>query len=339
LPAGGGHGCFWRVRRCEYCCNIRGKIREIATLLGQAVMEMHSPFDFLIKQTFPGVAQALIAHLLGRNVVALHAQEQEYPLVVSRRYCDFVFRAQLDDERNIVVHIEVWLNDKPEIPQRLQEYQVALSKAYDTFPVQIVLFIDEGAEAYRNGAQIHNGLGELCSLIPVRAFDLPRIPVSVFSDLNSPRDLILSLFMDRTGLSDRALQQKFAENVNKFSEEELVFLLAAAEHALRKKLISPQLSEGLILKIMETVTNVNFLDHLLTIPIVKDSVGANLREKLEKSEKEGIKKGIKKGIEKERQKFIHSLFKRGTPPDEIAQIAEVSLEYVQSVLASENGTH
>jgi hypothetical protein len=143
----------------------------------------------------------------------------------------------LDDGRDIVVHIEVWLNDKPEIPKRLQEYQVALSKAYDTFPVQIVLFIDEGAEAYHNGTQIHNGLGELCSLIPVRAFDLSRIPVATLSDLNSPRDLILSLFMDRTGLSDQALQQKFAENVNKFSEEECVFHLAAAEHALRKRLI------------------------------------------------------------------------------------------------------
>jgi hypothetical protein len=32
-------------------------------------------------------------------------------------------------------------------------------------------------------------------------------------------------------------------------------------------------------KIMETVANVNFWDHLLTIPIVKDSVQANLNEK------------------------------------------------------------
>jgi hypothetical protein len=58
-------------------------IREMAAFLGQPVMEMHARFDFLIKQTLPGVAQTLIAHLLGRNVVALEVQEQEYPLVVS----------------------------------------------------------------------------------------------------------------------------------------------------------------------------------------------------------------------------------------------------------------
>jgi hypothetical protein len=110
------------------------------------------------------------------------------------------------DEPNIVVHIEVRLNDKPEIPKRLQECRGTLSKAYDSFPVQIVLFIDEGAEKYRTGVQIHNGLSELCSPALVRAFAIFRIPVSVFSDLNSPRDLILSLFMDRTGLSGRALQ-------------------------------------------------------------------------------------------------------------------------------------
>jgi hypothetical protein len=40
-----------------------------------------------------------------------------------------------------------------------------------------------------------------------------------------------------------------------------------------------------------------FLDHLLTIPIVKDSVQANVSEKPEKSKKEGIEMGIEMGIE------------------------------------------
>jgi hypothetical protein len=38
----------------------------------------------------------------------------------------------------------------------------------------------------------------------------------------------------------------------------------------------------LILEIMETVANVNFLDHLLTPPIVKDSVQANLNKSRKK---------------------------------------------------------
>jgi hypothetical protein len=50
-------------------------IREVAAFLCLAVMEMHSPFDFLIKQTLPGVAQTLIAFLFGRIVVAVETQE------------------------------------------------------------------------------------------------------------------------------------------------------------------------------------------------------------------------------------------------------------------------
>jgi predicted transposase YdaD len=322
-------------------------------------MEMHSPFDLLIKETLPAIASSLVSHLLNRKVVEIETLEHELALVVSKRYCDFVFRAVLDDGTVAVVHIEVWLKDKSEIPRRMLEYLIALHQTHGFFPAQFVLFIEEGAENYRDPVPLRNVVGATCALVPVRAWNLSDLPIGELSDLQTPRDLILSLFMNRGQMTDAELQQKFAANVNKFSEEELIFLLAAADYAQRKRLIRPELSEWLVQKVMETVTNVNFLDHLLTIPIVKDSVEANLREKLEKSKKEGIeigiKDGVKKGVKKgrkqglkkgieigkddERRKFIRILHKRGTSPDEIAQMLEIPLSYVQSVLASENGTH
>jgi hypothetical protein len=49
--------------------------------------------------------------------------------------------------------------------------------------------------------------------------------------------------------------------------------------------------------------------------------------------------GIEIGKDEDRKKFIRCLAQQRSSPDEIAQIAEVSLDYVQSVPASENGTH
>jgi hypothetical protein len=47
--------------------------------------------------------------------------------------------------------------------------------------------------------------------------------------------------------------------------------------------------------------------------------------------------GIEIGKDEDRKKFIRCLAQQRSSPDEIAQIAEVSLDYVQSVPASENG--
>jgi hypothetical protein len=247
-------------------------------------MEIRSFYELLVKETLPGIALPLVSRLLNRRVVAIETLAPQLPPVVSKRHGDFFFRAVLHDGAVIVVHIEVCFKDKPDIAARLLDCQVALFQAYGSHPVQFVLFVEDGAEQYRSNVRLYTPLGNVCSIVLVRAHNLADIPIASLSDLETPGDLILSLFMNRAGLSDEIWQQKIAENLNKFSDKELVFLLLAADYARRKRWMRPELSEGLIRKVLETTMKVNSWNHGWIIPIVKDWAEVNPKAKPEKCE-------------------------------------------------------
>ena len=135
-------------------------------------MEIHSPYEFVIKATLPHRAAELIALILNVGVASAELENTELSLTVARRHCDFVFRVTLTDGRVAIVHIEAWLTDKPEILRRMPEYQAAFFQKYGAFPVQSVRFIDDGAKKYRRGDEVTNVPAPPCAVDFFSAFKL-----------------------------------------------------------------------------------------------------------------------------------------------------------------------
>jgi predicted transposase/invertase (TIGR01784 family) len=76
----------------------------------------------------------------------------------------------------------------------------------------------------------------------------------------------------------------------------------------------------------------------MDVPWARSFFEEGMEKGMEKGIEKGIEKGREEGKEDERRKFIRILHQNGMSADEIARMANLSMEYVRHVLAGENGT-
>ena len=268
-------------------------------------------FDKILKENIEAVFLPLVEEMLGISIKETFELKDNLQSTIKRE-TDFLKRVIDQDGKEWILHLEFQTTNDPKMIYRMAEYRAILQRKYEIPVRQVVIYL--GSEKPKMRTQ-------LSKEEEITGFELHDIrDFSTQSMLNSkiPEEIILSILTD--------YKESDAEKVI----EQIIYKLQKAsksESELNKSI--QQLIVLSRLRKLEVKTKQKINDMPITYDIKTDGLyNEGIREGL----REGIQKGIQKGREKNRFQMISkALSQRILTIEQIAEIAEVSIDYVLSI--------
>ncbi len=211
----------------------------------------HNPYDHFFKTTLAEYAQELFSYVLGTRVLDVIVETLEEEQAILRATPDMVFFLVLEDERRILGQLEEETGEPDGLCKKLIQHFYLLEEKYGQKPLQFVGFLKDIAHRFRNG--LNDGVegfgtGPGVAFIAFNFSDVPADRVAARRTLPA---LAVSLFCDRSRLSDEAVASLMDDIKNSANEKDYQILYSGLQLALTKQRISEDLYVTLMGKMIE----------------------------------------------------------------------------------------
>ena len=278
---------------------------------------MAQKYDKIFKENIEELILPLAQKLLHINPEHLEEIKDDLQTTLERKP-DFLKKVVDNDsnKKDYILHIEFQTVDESDMVYRMLEYYGILARKYKLEVRQCVFYIGEG-KAMMACRLIHDNIDFKFELINIQDFNYKE-----FLNSDKPEEVILSILADFGNEDTEEIIEKVLQKLKSLPIENLKY---------RKSVIQ-----------LDVLSNLRdfqrqFINQLLamafTYNIEKDlrfQEGEKRGEK--RGEKIGEKRGEKKGELRAKTQAIFNLSKMKMSIQTIAQVLEVSEEFVKSVL-------
>jgi hypothetical protein len=234
--------------------------------------------------------------------------------VTKEKKTDFLRKFKYENEAdNFILHAEAQSNDDPKMIYRMIEYHAMLLRKYEMRIIQLVIYLGEGKSRMRNTYQDGNNTFSY-ELISIQDFSY-----KTFINADKPEELMLTILSD--------FEDNNAEQI-----ADLIFSRA-------KKIMNETNQMGKFVNQIEVLSKLRNLDGIIQ-QYIQNNMALELKIEDTFTYKKGKLEGEKRGEKKEKDKMILSLFKKGKfNLEDIADAAEVSVEYVEALIKEAEKTN
>ena len=256
-------------------------------------------YDKIIKENIEAILLTLGKKLLGfeiRNPVDLPEKLQ----TTIEREPDFLKKISLEDNSEVILHLEFQTNDESGMVYRMAEYKAILQRKFEIPVRQFVIYL--GTSEPRMRTQ----LSEEEQISGYELRNIHKLPVAQVLESDIPEEIILSILTDYPKADAELIISKIIRKLKKVSTNE----------AGLKKSLQQLITLSRIRK-LDKVTE----KQIEIMPITYDIETDYLYNK-------GIEKGVEKGIEK---LIINLIQNSSMSAEEIAQATKVPLDKVLQI--------
>ena len=284
-------------------------------------------FDKILKENVEAVFLPLVEKMLGVSIKKTFELKDNLQTTIKRE-TDFLKRVIDENGKEWILHLEFQTTNDSKMIYRMAEYRAILQRKYQIPVRQVVIYL--GSEKARMRTQ----LSEEEQIKDFELQDIKNLSFQSTLDSDIPEEIILSILTD--------YKKADAEKVI----EQIIYKLQKASKSKSK--LNKSIQQLIVLsrlRKLELKTKQKINDMPITYDIKTDGLyNEGIREGREEGLLEGIEKGIQKGIQKGREEgreegrekkqyqiIFKALSQRVLTIEQIAEIAEVSIDYVLSI--------
>ncbi len=146
-------------------------------------------YDRIIKENIEAILMALGKRLLGFEIKN-HQPISEKLQVTIERVPDFLKKVTLEDDKEIILHLEFQRNDEPEMVYRMTEYRAIIQRKYKMPVRQYVIYLGTDKPMMRT---------QLLPEEQILGFEIKNIhdiPVNQVLESDVPEEILLSILTD-----------------------------------------------------------------------------------------------------------------------------------------------
>jgi len=272
--------------------------------------------DITLRDIISNIPHKFIKILTNKKAVKI--LDNTFPSVKERK-ADLI----LEMEDKSIFHLELQTNNDKDMPYRMAEYLLLISKKYNTKNInQMVLYVGDGKPNMDTELRI----GDMIYKYEIR--DIKEIECKELMESENIEDKILAVLckvedFERyiNGLVEELLkmpEKERADNIRK--------LLIALDYRPKLKVRLKSLVEGR--KMPLTITE----EMIKQDPFFEMGLKRGKEIGLKEGEKIGIEKGKEMGIEIGQKLLIERLIKKGRSLEEISEFLDIPIEDIRKLL-------
>jgi len=261
-------------------------------------------YDRIIKENIEAILITLGKKLLGFEIKNPRPLTEKLQITIEREP-DFLKQVTLDDTKEIILHLEFQRNDESDMVYRMAEYKAIIQRKYKIPVWQYVIYLGTEPPKMRT------------TLLPeeqIKGFNLTNIyeiPINQVLDSNIPEEIILSILTEYPRIDAEKVISKIIHKLKKVASSEAEFKRSL------QQLITLSRLRKLEIQTQKTVN---------AMPITYDITTDGL-----------YKQGIEQGIEQKEVLIVKkALMKKKLTIEEIAELADVPIDFVLSIQAELN---
>ena len=282
-------------------------------------------FDKILKENIEAVFLPMVEEMLGISIKETFEIKDKIQITIEREP-DFLKIIIDQNGKEWILHLEFQTTNDPKMIYRMAEYRAILQRKYEIPVRQLVIYLGLEKPWMRT---------QLSKEEQITGFELHDIKnSSLQSTLNSevPEGIILSILTDYEKSDAGKVIDEIIYKLQQVSKSE-----SELRKSIKQLLVLSRLRK-LEVKIKQKIN-----DMPITYDIKTDGLyNEGIQKGREEGREEGLQKGIQKGRENNRFQIISkALSQRVLTIEQIAEIAEVSIDYVlsiQSELERKRGT-
>jgi predicted transposase YdaD len=286
---------------------------------------MANEYDKIIKENIEAVFIPLTKKLL-------HIESNDFEDISTNlhrtieRFPDFLKRVRHSESfRDFILHIEFQSTDDPQMQLRMFEYHALLARKFQIPILQQVFYLGPGISKMKNSLD-YNNLSYKFELLSIQS-----IPLDEYMNSKIPEEIILSILCNFGNLDPEKVVKNIISRIS-----ELDISLREKQKTVNQLEILSKLRnldsivESLINKVM--ILNLDIKDDIRFKKGFLEGEAIGEAKGEAKGEAIGEAKGEAKGEIKIKNKMIKALLKKGKLSiEEIAEVAEVTVEYVMEI--------
>ena len=292
-------------------------------------------FDKILKENIEDIFLPLAEELLGISIKETFEVKDKIQTTIEREP-DFLKRVIDHEGKEFILHLEFQTTNDPKMIYRMAEYRAILQRKYEIPVCQLVIYLGSEKPWMRT---------QLSKEEQIKGFELHDIKkFSLQSALNSeiPEWIILSILTDYKKADAGKVIEKIIYKLQKASKSE-----SELRKSIKQLVVLSRLRK-LEVKIKQKINDMPITYDIKTDKLYNEGIQEGILEGIQKGRKkgreegilEGIKKGIREGREEGReegrknnrfQMISKALSQRVLTIEQIAEIAEVSIDYVLSI--------
>ncbi|MEM8893487.1 MAG: hypothetical protein AAGC88_02845 [Bacteroidota bacterium] len=260
-------------------------------------------FDKVLKENVEAVFLPLLEKLMGLSIVKSEEIKDKVQVTMEREP-DFLKKVEDSQGEKFILHLEFQTTDDPEMVYRMAEYKAILQRKYKLTVRQLVIYLGSSRSGMPTTLPEDQQITGF-QLANIQDFDTRSTLAS-----EVPQEIIMSILTDyAVGDADDVID-KIIDRLQRTTKNE-----TELRRAIQQLLVLSRLRN------LETVTKKKVADMPITYDITKDGLY-----------KEGMEQGIGQGIEQNKLAVVkRALIQRKLTVEEIADLAEVSINYVLAV--------
>jgi predicted transposase YdaD len=276
-------------------------------------------YDKILKENIAAIFLPLAEKFLGIHISKSEELKDKVQVTLEKEP-DFIRIVETRAGERFILHIEFQRADEEGMVHRMHEYYVILRKKHK-LPVRSIVFY----------------LGQTVSrmqtrLAPAEVFEgFLLISLNQYSSQNLvssqlPGEIILAVLGDFEGQDPMEVLKKMLTRLKETSTNEMALRKYTRQLAMLARL------RNLTTETQKQITDMGLIDNITDDPLYQEGVLKGMEKGILKGIEKGILKGREEGIKKGMRNVIVKMLKdRTLSMEKIAELAEVTVEYVQQV--------
>ena len=264
-------------------------------------------YDRIIKENIETILMALGKKLLGFDIKNPQPISEKLQITIEREP-DFLKKVTLEDDHEIILHLEFQRNNEPEMVYRMAEYKAIIQRKYQIPVRQYVIYL--GTDKPTMKTQLP--LEEQIKGFEIR--NIHEIPVNQVLESDVPEEIVLSILTD---YPETDAEQVIARIIKKLKQ-------VALNEANFKKSLQQLITLSRIRKLEEQTEK-----QIRIMPITYDIETDHLYKK---GMSQGLNEGISQGTSQAEENIVASLLRNTQMSvEQIATATGIEAEKIEKI--------
>ena len=276
-------------------------------------------FDKILKENIEAVFLPLVEKMLGLSIKETFELKDNLQITIKRE-TDFLKRVIDQDGKEWILHLEFQTTNDPKMIYRMAEYRAILQRKYEIPVRQVVIYL--GSEKPKMRTQ----LSEEEQITGFELKDIKNVSLQSTLDSDIPEEIILSILTDYEKSDAEKVIDQIIYKLQRSSKSE-----SELSKSVQQLIVLSRLRK-LEVKIKQKINDMPITYDIKTDGLYNEGIREGIQKGIQKGREEGLQKGIQKGREKNRFQIISKALSQSVLTiEQIAEIAEVSIDYVLSI--------
>jgi predicted transposase YdaD len=276
-------------------------------------------YDKILKENIAAIFLPLVEKFLGIHISKSEELKDKVQVTLEKEP-DFIRIVETEAGERFILHIEFQRADEEGMVYRMQEYYAILRRKYKITVRSIVFYLGQTASRMQTRLA-REEMFEGFLLVSLNQYSSQN-----FVSSQLPGEIILAVLGDFEGQDPAEVVKAILTRLKETNKDEI---------ALRKYIRQLSILARLRNLTTETQKQINdmglideLIDNITEDPLYREGVLKGIEKGILKGREEGMEKGIEKGM---RNVIVKMLNDRTLSMEKIAELAEVTVEYVQQV--------